>query len=243
MPRPPAAAVKPVSTKGPSGVLIGGVVVLVVALVAALVWAATRGSGDLASEGSTGTLAEGGGVVVGPGVDADVTQVRVYEDFQCPWCGVLERSVGEELSARAEAGEITITYQIMSFLDGSLRNDSSVRAANAALCAADGDAFAPFHALVYANQPAQEGDGWTDEQLLGWGEHAGLSGGALDTFRSCVQDLTYESYVEDMQTRANQDGVTGTPTMVVNGETITNEEMSRLMQDPSALDDVLAAHP
>ena len=121
--------------------LIGGVVVLVVVLVAALVWAATRGSGDLASTGSSSTLPEGGGVSMGPGTDADVPQLRMYEDFQCPWCGVLENSVGSALVQKIEAGEINVTYQIMSFLDGSLRNDSSTRAANAALCADDAGAF------------------------------------------------------------------------------------------------------
>lgn len=239
MPRPPAPPVKPVS-KGPSMGLIGGVVALVVVLVAALVWAATRGGEDLASQGSSSTLPEGGGVSVGPGVDADVTQVRLYEDFQCPWCGVLENAVGAALTDKAEAGEINVTYQIMSFLDGSLRNDSSVRAANAALCADDAGVFSPFHASVFANQPEQEGAGFTDEQFVGWASDAGLSGEALGTFEQCVQDLPHTGYVEDMQTRANQDGVTGTPTLVIDGQTVGNEDMSRLMQDPAYLDELLA---
>jgi protein-disulfide isomerase len=220
--------------------LIGGVVALVVVLVAALVWAATRGGEDLASQGSSSTLPEGGGVSVGPGVDADVTQVRLYEDFQCPWCGVLENAVGAALTDKAEAGEINVTYQIMSFLDGSLRNDSSVRAANAALCADDAGVFSLFHASVFANQPEQEGAGFTDEQFVGWASDAGLSGEALGTFEQCVQDLPHTGYVEDMQTRANQDGVTGTPTLVIDGQTVGNEDMSRLMQDPAYLDELLA---
>ncbi len=240
MPRPPAPQVKPISAKGPSMGLIGGVVVLVVALIAVLVWAATRGSG-LDAVGSSSTLPEGGGVNVGPGVDADVTQVRVYEDFQCPWCGRLEASIGEQLSDKAVAGEINLTYQIMSFLDGVSSDRSSTRAANAALCADDAGVFVPFHASVYANQPP-EGQGYTDEQLVGWGEDAGLSGAELDTFRSCVSDLTHEDYVQAMQERANKDGVTSTPTVVVNGETLSSEEMSTLLQDSGALDGILEAH-
>lgn len=221
--------------------LIGGVVALVVILIGALVWVATRGD-DLQAVGSANTLPEGGGVTVGPGVDADVTQVRVYEDFQCPWCGRLEQSIGQALTDKAEAGEINLTFQIMSFLDGSLRNDSSTRAANAALCADDAGVFAPFHASVFANQPAQEGQGFTDEQFSTWAQDAGLSGAALDTFAQCVADETHAGYVAAMQERANRDGVTGTPTVVVNGTTLSNEEMSRLLEDPSSLEAILAAH-
>ena len=78
MPRPPAPQVRTVS-KGPSTALIGGVVLLVVVLVAALVWAATRDAGGLDSQGTGSTLPEGGGVSMGPGTDADVTQIRVGE--------------------------------------------------------------------------------------------------------------------------------------------------------------------
>ena len=242
MPRPPAPPVKPVN-RGPSPALIGGVVVLVVALIAVLVWAATRDAGELGASGSGGALPEGGGVSIGAGLDADVPQIRIYEDFQCPWCGVLERSVGEGLADKIQAGEVNVTYQIMSFLDGSLRNDSSTRAANAALCADDAGVFVPFHGAVFANQPPQEGTGWTDDQLVSFGRDAGLSGDALSTFEQCVADQPHADYVTDMQTRANQDGVTGTPTMFVNGEKITDQEMNQLMQDPASLDGVLAAHP
>jgi protein-disulfide isomerase len=239
MPRPPAPQVKPVRSGGPSPALIGGVVVLVVALVAVLVWAATRGS-DLDATGSSSTLPEGGGVSVGPGVDADVTQVQIYEDFQCPFCGILERSIGEQLTQMAEAGEINVTFTIMSFLDGNLGNDSSTRAANAALCADDAGVFVPFHASVYANM-GEEGQGYTDEQFVQWAQDAGLSGGELDSFRQCVADEPHMAYVEAMQERANRDGISGTPTMVVDGRTLGNEEMSQLMQDPGALEAVLGA--
>ena len=240
MPRPPAPEVKPVRSGGPSAALIGGVVVLLVVLVGVLVWAATRGGGTEAT-GSVNSLADGGGVSVGPGVDADVPQVRIYEDFQCPWCGRLENSVGDLLTDKAEAGEINLTFQIMSFLDGSLGNDSSTRAANAALCADDAGVFVPFHASVYANM-GQEGQGYTDDQFVQWAQDGGLSGEELDTFRQCVAEQTHEDYVEAMQERANRDGVTGTPTMVVDGTTLGNEEMSRLMQDPGSLDQIIEAN-
>lgn len=242
MPKPSTPTVKQVSTGGPPLGLIAGVVVLVVALVGALVlWTVTRGS-DLQAGGSANVLPEGGGVTVGPGVDADVPQVHVYEDFQCPWCGLLEESIGEQLAQRAEAGEINLTFTLMSFLDSRLGNDSSHRAANAALCADDAGAFVPFHAAVFAGQPAEEGAGWTDEELLGFAEQAGVSGAEAEDFSTCMTQDTYGDYVTAMQERANRDGVTGTPFVTIDGEALESTELQSLLEDGATLDKVLADH-
>ncbi|WP_299518335.1 thioredoxin domain-containing protein [uncultured Serinicoccus sp.] len=242
MPRPPAPAVKPVTARGPSVPLVSGVVLLVVALVGGLVlWAVSRGGG-LEAEGSANALPEGGGVRLGAS-SQDAPQVHVYEDFQCPFCGVLEESVGAELAQRAEAGEISLTVTMMSFLDGSLGNDSSHRAANAALCADDEGAFLDYHAAVFAGQPEQEGAGWTDEQLLGFASEAGLAGSALESFTACTQGDAYGDYVEAMQERANRDGVTGTPRLLVDGEPVDDDQMRALMSGPETLEDVLGSAP
>lgn len=241
MPRPPApkVKVKQVSSKGPSGVLIGTVVVMVVALIGALVfWAATRGE-DLEATGTSNALPEGGGVTVGAGVDADVPQVHIYGDPQCPWCAVLENSVGAAIGDKVDAGDIGLTVTLMSFLDGRVPGENSARAANAALCADDAGVFLPFYQQMYATQP-QEGAGWTDEQLVALGEEAGASDPGA--FASCVAERPHADYVEAMQNRANQDGVSGTPRMFVDGTQITDEEMRGLMDDASTLDAVIANH-
>ncbi|MFX0538746.1 DsbA family protein [Ornithinimicrobium sp. Y1847] len=242
MPRPPAPEVKPVS-QGPSSALIGGVVVLVVALIGVLVWLAIRSGDSLESSGSANALSQGGGISSGPGVDAGdgVTQVHVYGDFQCPFCGDLEVAVGEELEQKVEAGEVNLTVTLMSFLDGRIAGENSARAANAALCADDAGAFLPFYQDLYTAQP-QEGQGWSDEQLVATGEAAGITGGDLDTFSSCVAERPYQDYVDDMQQRANQDGVTGTPRMFVNGTQISDDEMRGLMERTIDVDTVLATH-
>lgn len=239
MPRPPAPQVKPVAARGPSAGLIAGVVVLVVALLGVLVWAATRG-GDLEAVGSSSTLPDGGGISVGPGVDADVTQLRIYEDPQCPWCARLENAIGEDLDEMIEAGEVNVTFQIMSFLDGNIGNDSSKRSANAMLCADDAGVFLPYHQALFAEQPA-EGAGWTDEQLVGYAEDAGVDGDALTEFQACVEEQPHADYVQDMQQRANEDGVNSTPTVFVDGEELPQEDLGRLIQEPGVLREVLEA--
>ena len=50
--------------------------------------------------------------------------------------------------------------------------------------------------------PQREGDGYTDEELLQFGRDAGIEGDAYATFETCVQDRTYEGWVQQVQ----QDG-------------------------------------
>lgn len=242
MPRPSAPQVKPVSSRGPSGALIGAVVVLVLALIGGLVWAATRGGADLSAEGAANTLPEGGGVSIGPGLDADVPQLHVYGDFQCPWCGVLEDAIGADLEQMVAAEDVHLTVTLMSFLDGRISGEHSLRSANAALCADDQGAFLPYYQQVYTNRPAQQGAGYSDQALIAFAEESGIGGSDLETFTSCVDDLTHEAYVEAMQERANRDGVSGTPRLFVNGTQITEAQMSGLMENSVSLDEVVAAH-
>lgn len=234
MPRTPVKTAPPPKRGAPVG-LIGAVTAAVVLVVALIVYLAVRSSGGLEGTGSANALPEGGGIVVSD--TTGVPQVHLYEDFQCPWCGVLERASGADLDAAAADGRIALTVTTMSFLDANLGNDSSSRAANAALCADDQGAFTAYRAEVFANQPEQEGTGWTDEELLGFAEAAGVSD--TDTFRSCVESGTYADYVEAMQERANRDGISGTPRLLIDGEPVSDDEMRTLMNEPGSLDRIL----
>lgn len=240
MPRPPAPKATPARPGGPPIVLIGAVVVLVVALIAVLVYLAVRGDG-LEATGSADTLPSGGGLVVNTDAPDEAAQVHVYEDFQCPFCGLLERSAGETLFAAADAGEIELAYTFMSFLDRLSDDQSSSRAANAALCANDAGVFADWHAAAFAAQP-EEGVGYADAVLTGFAEQAGLGGGELDDFSTCLTEQTYDDYVTDMQEAANQAGVSGTPTVEINGDRLDDAELTRLQQDPSSLTEIVQAH-
>lgn len=225
---------------GPPIGLIGAVVAFVVAVIAVMVYLAVRGDG-LESTGSADTLPSGGGLVVNTDAPDGAAQVHVYEDFQCPFCGLLERSAGESLFAAADAGDIELRYTFMSFLDPVSDDQSSSRAANAALCANDAGVFADWHAAAFAAQP-EEGAGYSDADLTGFAEQAGLGGGELDAFSTCLTEQTYADYVADMQEAANRAGGPGTPTVEVDGERLDNNELSRLQAEPSSLSDIVEAH-
>jgi protein-disulfide isomerase len=154
---------------------------------------------------------------------ADAPSVQIYEDFQCPACGNLEQAYGALIEELAGQGEIELNYHQMTFLDKNLNTDHSVRAAGAFGCAIDAGAGQAYHNTVFANQPATEGDGWTDDQLKQFGADAGITGDVKTTFDKCVDDGTYQDWAELSTKAAFDEGVSGTPTIFVDGEELPKD--------------------
>jgi protein-disulfide isomerase len=213
--------------KGPNPVVIGAVVaaVLIVGVVVAIL---------VGSSGKTGTGSNGAadpkGVVAGDagGILANSTApksnaptIDLYEDFQCPTCGALEKAMGPTFASMSKAGDIKLVVHTLSFLDDNLRNDSSKRSANAVACASDAGRFLEYHALVFAAQPAQEGAGYTDAQLTQFASEAGITGAALTTWQKCTTSGQHNQYVTDTQDAAGRAGINSTPTVMLNGKNIT----------------------
>lgn len=201
------------------------VVVAIIAVVAGVIWV----------EQSRQDEATGGGNALPPGVSelgegfpayADVTPVEgaptleVYEDFQCPACASFEAALGSTIEDLAASGKVRLVYHVKNFLDDNLRNDSSTRAGNAAFCAADAGEFEAYHSQVFANQPATEGDGFSDETLTSIATSVGISGDAMSTWETCLKAGRYDDYVNSVEEASFADGVRGTPTVRINGEDI-----------------------
>jgi protein-disulfide isomerase len=221
---------------GPNPVIIGAIiaVVVVVAVVVAIVLGNKSGSTATASGNPVPAGVVGG---TGGGIFANASTAKAnaptmdaYEDFQCPTCGELERAVGPEIHALADAGQVKLVYHMMSFLDANLGNDSSTRSANAAACAADAGKFLQYHAAVFAGQPTQEGAGYTNAQLTEFAKTAGITGTALTTWQKCATSGQHAQYVTDVETASGKAGVTGTPTIKLNGTDIT-----KTMTTPAAI--------
>jgi protein-disulfide isomerase len=224
--------------QGANKAVIGAVVaVLVVVAVVVAVALGARGSGTATPAASSsgasasalpvGATGPGGGIVVNPGkARAGAPTLDLYEDFQCPICGQLEKLFGAQIRSMAAAGDIKLVTHTMSFLDDNLKNDSSLRAASAAACAADAGRFGPYHDAVYAGQPAKEGQGYTDAQLEAFAKTAGITGSALGTWQQCVKSGQHTAYVKAVQTQSEKDGVFGTPTLKLNGKVLDLQKLT-----------------
>lgn len=214
--------------------IIGGVAVLVVVLGIIAIGVINRGGNDSATPSDspsadsplpTGITAENGyGYQVSN--PSGKPQVVVFEDFQCPACQQFESKYGQTMQKWAEAGDFALTYRIMTFLDKNLQTDHSVRAANAFGCAITAGQGLPYHNVVYQNQPQTEGQGWTDDQLKQFGTDAGITGDAKTTFDTCVDDGEYKGWAQLSNQAAFDAGVTGTPTVEVNGKKIDDAALA-----------------
>lgn len=203
-----------------------GIALLAVAAIVTGIVIGTRNSAPSSASYPAGATSDNGGIVVNADkAKAGAPTLDIYEDFQCPACKQAEEIYGETITKLADAGTVRVVYHMRNFLEDnpgftSQGATSSTRTANAAACAADAGRFLPFHDAVYAGQPASEGTGYSDAEIEGFAQTAGISGGALDTWKSCVKDKRYVDYVKRVDEATAKAGYTTTPTYVVAGKVI-----------------------
>jgi protein-disulfide isomerase len=154
------------------------------------------------------------GIVVGK-PEAKAT-VDLYVDFLCPYCKQFEETTGPALDRFVAAGTAKVVYHPVAFLDAaSAGTRYSTRASNAAACAAEEGVFPQYVRILYANQPAEGSPGLTDDQLIALGSQVGATSPA---FADCVRQQRYAGWVATVTDHASKAGVTGTPTVLVNGK-------------------------
>lgn len=161
-------------------------------------------------EAATGTAPAAGA--------AEPVKVVLYEDFLCPGCGALEQSAGSFLSSAVESGEIEIEYRPYSFLLQNSTNEYSQRAWNAATCVYNkggAKAFKDYHDILFANQPEEGTAGPEDPELIDFAQQAGVTG--ID---SCIDKRTFGRWIEDAKDKGQDDGVSGTPTIRIDGKDV-----------------------
>jgi len=194
--------------------LIGVVILAVAAIGIAVV--ATRGSAVQANattpKGITSTKGYPFGTAKSPVLD-------IWEDFQCPNCGGFEAANKQKIEDLITSGKAKVVYHTWNFLDrgNTTQNpQSSSRAAMAAGCAWDQGKFLEFHDQVFANQPANEGDGWSDAQLETFARSAGVPD--LQTFDQCLSSQKYKGFLTQVNGQADSQQVTYTPSFLINGQ-------------------------
>ncbi|MHA6511337.1 DsbA family protein [Tessaracoccus sp. Z1128] len=161
----------------------------------------------------------------------------VWEDFQCPACAAREESYGPVIEQLVADGEITAEIRTAFFLDAGLRNDSSKRAALAAAAADEVGAFDAFHRVVYANHPATEGTGFTEQQLrVDFPALAGIEGEDLTRYQQLYDTRAYNDFTDEANQKFNDDRIGATPTFLVSGQVLEfyDSESKSVLIQPTA---------
>ncbi len=156
--------------------------------------------------------------VTAPGAEPEAgkpVKVVLYIDFICPVCKSFETQYNESLTKLRNEGKVTVEYRPLGFLDSRSTTNYSSRAANAAACVVNEspEKYSAFVDELFAKQPAEGSAGLSDADLKKMA--ADLGAKSID---KCVDDKTYRPYVKHATQEAAAIGVTGTPSVFVEGK-------------------------
>ncbi|RAJ90200.1 protein-disulfide isomerase [Streptomyces sp. PsTaAH-137] len=205
--------------------IVGATVVCVLGLAAVIGVVAANSGGDGDSDTASGPVSAPQGatgtdkLAIPVGEDTAKSTLTVWEDFRCPACKSVEDSYRTTLHELTDAGKLKIEYHLVTLIDGNMGGSGSLRAGNAAACAQDAGKFRDYHDVLYENQPEETDDAFSKNSKLI--ELAGkVDGLTTDTFTSCVNDGTHDSWVQQNYKKFQEDKLSGTPTMILNGKTL-----------------------
>lgn len=214
--------------------VIGGAVAAAAVVVALIVVIAVQSArtAPTSDAAPAGTVEDGTAVLVGE-ADAPVV-VDLYEDFLCPACRQFEELTGATLQSLVDDGSIRLRYRPIAILDRYSTDEYSTRSLNAAgvvLDAAGPDAYVAFVSLLFAEQPAEGGPGLTDDRLIELAADAGASG---DEVEAGIRDRVFEDWAARVTEESSKAGISGTPTVLVEGEVLDDRTPAGLTAAVSA---------
>ncbi len=163
--------------------------------------------------------------------DAPVVIVE-YADFQCPFCGAFAREVKPQIEAAYVAtGKVRFEWHDFAWMGAE-----SGAAANAARCAADQDAFWPYHDQLYAERVTPNTGTFSHDRLVAAADRLALD---IARFSACLDGDTHGAAVRADTAEAARLGLTGTPTFIVNGRVLVGAQPFEVMA--AEIDAALAA--
>jgi protein-disulfide isomerase len=162
---------------------------------------------------------------------ADVPNIQVYIDYQCPYCRDFELPNQSQFESWVTKGVATLEMHPISFLDGrGTPNEYSSRAANAAVCVAEysPNSFFKFNSILFANQPEEGTAGPENSELIERTKEAQVANaGEIET---CINEKRFGTWVSDITAKAlnenipgTQYRVEGTPFVLVNNQPFKTE--------------------
>jgi protein-disulfide isomerase len=153
--------------------------------------------------------------------------IKLYEDFQCPICKDFEKANADQLATWAADGTIRLEYHPVAILDRASTTNYSTRALNAAAAvfSIDPQLFVKYHSLLYDNQPAEGSAGLPDSKLISLAVQAGVQQSAVE---SAITTEKYKGWTVQVTDQFSKDGLTGTPTIIVNGKQLSDWSPDKL---------------
>ena len=161
------------------------------------------------------SLPDANGLTVGD-PNAPVT-VDVFEDFQCPACQFFTESIEPLIMQHlVTPGKAKYTFHNYPFIDGpgATSSGESDQAANASMCANEQGKFWDMHTIIFANWNGENQGSLSNRRLEAMAESIGLD---MSSFNNCFDANKYQEEIQADFTNGEDMGVSGTPSVFVNG--------------------------
>jgi protein-disulfide isomerase len=142
--------------------------------------------------------------------DAPVT-IMEFADFQCPACATFANFVKPLLDDHLRAGRVRFVWYDFPLVQ---IHRNAVLAARAGRCAHEQERFWPYHDVLFGRQASWSEAGGAVDLFVDYAAQAGLDRGA---FSSCLRSDRYRQEVSENYQFGESLGVSGTPTLFVNG--------------------------
>jgi len=195
--------------------IIGMIVAGALLLVLVFIWPQFQSAGDIIAPQPPTDLPNPDGLSLGdPNAPA---LIEVFEDFQCPACQFFSESVEPViLQYLVSTGKARLVFHNYSFIDGEGAGNGgeSDQAANAAMCANEQDHFWDMKQILYANWNGENKGNLSDKRLTAMAEELGLD---MNAFNACFNDNKYKADIQADFDLGQEMGVSGTPSVFVNG--------------------------
>ena len=138
-----------------------------------------------------------------------------FSDFQCPFCSKVPALVDQVLQAYPKEVKFVYKQYPLTQLHANAMN-----AARAALAAHKQGKFWEMHDKLFANQEALQPD-----KLKEYAAQVGLN---VARFEKDMASPEVQKQIEEESRVADQSGVTGTPTLFINGKRVQNRSLESL---------------
>lgn len=133
-----------------------------------------------------------------------------YGDFQCPYClKFWEETEPQLIKEYVNTGKVYFEYRTYAFL-----GPESISAAEGAYCAGDQNKFWEYHDTLFSNWTGENVGDFTNEKLIKYAKALNLN---MTEFTACLKSEKHKATIELDMISAQKDGVTATPTLIING--------------------------
>lgn len=215
--------------------LILGIVVAALVIAAVLIVPSLLPVGEIQTVDPHPRPMEDGRAMGDP--NAPVT-IEVYEDFQCPACrDFTEQNEPQIVDSYVSTGDVYYIFRHYPFLDSQAARKESHQAANASMCAAEQNQFWHYHDTLFANWNGENQGAFSNNRLEAFAEAVGLE---MNDFNTCFGQNRYQDEIDADKASGDGAGVTGTPSVFVNGRILTPGRVPSFSQISEAVEAELA---